>query len=355
MDNAFRSGGVEGGDAGLKLIASNIATYLAVANKSLSMKFLSIGPNVLVAHQCYYAATPPEYQPTAVEILRIQQKIVAYLPWFTWLEERSLAWTPKALATIRSICYFAAFPPAPYVSDEERLKYPPTIAEFPRKAWLDMVIKDTPSPLAKQIDKNLLKEDLRLCLIAFRIEKFLGSNERFTNRAEHLAKIRNHTKQLIELLSINVDEWNGMGIDWGFPELAVDYVYPEVWPGFSEVGFADFSQKKEWHLLQGPLLKSLKYLLEDTEDSLSDSLPSPLLYDRRTPMERLLGQNLPMVFETHFGLKAGGGEGGPFARFSQTILRMMRESVKPATVVSAISDVRKNRFRRVARRPRSGT
>lgn len=355
MENAFRPGGAEGVDAGLKLIASNIATYLAVANKRLSIKSLSIGPNVLVAHQCYYAATPPEYQPTAAEILRIQQKIVTYFPWFTWLEERSLVWTPKALATIRSICYFAAFPPSPFVSDEERLRYPPTIAEFPRKAWLDAVIRDTPSPLARQIDRDLLREDLQLCLILFRIEKQLGSNERFTNRAEHLVKIRNHAKQLIELLSISVDDWNEMGIDWIFPELAVDLVFPEVWPGFSEVGFVEISENKEWHILQGPLLKSLKHLLDDTKDLLSDSLPSPLLHDRRTPMERLLGQNLPIVFETHFNSKAGGGEGGPFARFSQAILRMMRESAKPATVVSAISDVRKNRFRRVARRPRGGT
>lgn len=353
MANAIKSGEDDKADVGLTTIAECIATYLAVGNKRLSIKQRSTGNNALLAHQCYYYSVPVEYRPSAAEIDRIRKKIAGYFPWHDWVAEQSLSWTPKALRTVRSICYFACFPPTPAVLDEERFNYPPTLAEFPRKAWLDRIIDAAPSSAALAIDRSALKEDLQLCLICFRIESQLGSKTRFGSRAEHLAKIKNSAKQLRELLSVDVGTWNGMGIDWVFPEAATE---PAL------IGFLDltssqfelpvFATPDEHDFLNGPLLKTLSYLIEETDRLLSETVPAPLLRDRRTPIERFLGKNLPMIFEAHFGLKAGGGEGGPFSRFSQRVLQMMRESIAPRTVVSAMSDVRKNQFRRKDHKPK---
>jgi hypothetical protein len=353
MANAVKSGEGDKADAGLTTIAECIATYLAIGNKRLSIKPLSVHHNVHLAHRSFYGDAPPEYRPSPAELDRIRQKIVTYFPWQDWLAEQSLSWTPKALQSIRSICYFACFPPTPAVTNEERLNYPPTLAEFPRKAWLDQTIDEIPVSARLAIDRDVLKEDLQLCLICYRIESQLGSKARFGNRAEHLAKIRNSARQLFELLSIDADAWNKMGIDWVFPEVSLEPLFMHYAGCFPpEFDQSVLATPDEHHFLEGPLLATLKCLIEETDRLLSDSVPAPPLRDRRTPIERFLGKNLPMIFEAHFGLKAGGGAGGPYSRFSQGVLQMMRESVAPRTIVSAISDVRKNQFRRKDHKPK---
>jgi hypothetical protein len=353
------------GEERLLLISECFAEYLAYANehrwpaaaKTVSAEYNGIMDQCAkileLSGRSSAGMTVPWYEPTAGETERVRRKLRQYLPMSLLHDERSKRLTEKVNDLITQICYDAFFPSAASHHSAGNLALPIGLAGFPENEQLEELIKTTRFHSGRPaIDRKALAEDLQICLAVFRIESTLESKTRFVKRTKHLTQVETAAKKLRSLLGIEAYDWSKMGVKWVRLEASggeLDYDLPRDQAWKRAVGWLNAPQSPVF--IYDELIEQLDGLILETSQLLTEALDQPPFRDANTPRERLLGKNLPLVFETHFGKSAGGGRTGPYTRFATCAFGIMRISRPAATTVAkAKRDVeRKNTWRKPVR------
>jgi hypothetical protein len=175
----------------------------------------------------------------------------------------------------------------------------------------------------RQIDRLLLKEDLRLCTVCYQLQSSLDSGDTSKRSIDELYNIKPLATDLRRYLKSDL---RTLGLDW--------FVYAPN--GVPEFEFED-------------LIKQLDRLIEKVEWQLRFTPEKPLLKGPLSPIERLVGVNLPIVFRRHYGEEPGRGERGPFVRFVSRILSAAQmPRLAPATIKKYVINAAKGQSRRKA-------
>lgn len=169
----------------------------------------------------------------------------------------------------------------------------------------------------RAIDRQALRDDLQLALLCFQFDSLITSTIASKKRAQLLQQFRSNVTRAQNAIR----DLSDLGVD--------------LWKHGTAQGQTELIFMTELDVLTS---------LADSAKQALDRTPVQPRYKLEQPAAvKLLGINLPMIFEEHFGKRAGRGIDGPYMQFATTVIGAMGLKYKPNTIKAYLVAAQKKR------------